>query len=69
MRKNIFGSLVKLTKGKRFNVDRSETWRIIQSFVVGLRSNANFISELRLTLGLESNAIRENKAQRIKDIM
>ena len=69
MHKNLFGSLVKLIEDKRLNVNRSETWRVIQAFVAVLRSNANFTYELRLTSGLESNAIREKKVQRIKDIM
>ena len=41
-----FGILVKYSQEKRLNLDKTDSWRVLQLFVAGLRSSANFTSDL-----------------------
>ena len=36
---NYSGVLVKFSQGKRLNLDQSDSWRVLQAFVAGLRSS------------------------------
>ena len=45
-REQYFGILGKYSQGKRLNLDKTDSWRVLQLFVAGLRINANFTSDL-----------------------
>ena len=43
---NYFGILVKYSQGKIINLDQTDSWCVLQSFVAGLRSNVNLSKEI-----------------------
>ena len=49
---NYFGVLVKFAQGKRLNLDQSDSWRVLQAFVAGLRSNKSFTQTIRIKAGV-----------------
>ena len=57
---NYFSMLSKFTNGKRKNVDFSDLWRVQQAMVCGLKSNANFTSDILEKMGVLNSIIREN---------
>ena len=61
-----FGCLVKYSQGKRLNQDMTDSWRVLQYFVAGLRSNANFTSDLIEHIGLVPSHIRNEMKLKIK---
>ena len=60
---NFFSILVKFTEGKKVSTEKSNNSIILQHFVDGLRSNADFLSTLLNEVGTYSNLIR-NKEKR-----
>ena len=49
---NYFGVLVKFSQSKRLNLDHSDSWRVLQAFVAGLRSNKSFTQTIRIKTGV-----------------
>ena len=39
---NHYGVFVKCLQANILNMDRTDSWRVLQAFVAGLRSNTNF---------------------------
>ena len=63
---NYFSCLVKYSQGKRLNQDMTDEWRMLQYFVAGLRSNADFTSDLMTKLGLTESIVRNEMKALIK---
>ena len=62
-----FGIRTKFTEGKRLNVDFSNTWRIIQLFVTGIRSDCTFVQTLAKQIGINKNTVSDEKTSAIND--
>ena len=56
-----FGVLAKFTEGKHLNVDQGDAWRIMQYFVAGIRSDANFIVRLSENMGIQKTTVCNKK--------
>ena len=54
---NYFSVLVKFTEGKRISTDKSNNWIVLQNFLAGLRTNADFSSMLLNKVGTCANGI------------
>ena len=62
---NYFGILVKFSQGKRLNLDQCDSWRVLQAFVAGLRSNPDFTSVVRDKAGVLPCIQRDLSMKRI----
>ena len=55
--------LSKFTHSKQKNVNFTDLWRVQQAMVCGLKSNANFTSDILEKIGVKSSNIREKYMQ------
>ena len=58
---NYSGVLVKFSQGKRLNLDQSDSWRVLQAFVAGLRSNKSFTQTIRIKAGVLPSLERDRQ--------
>jgi hypothetical protein len=58
-----FSCLVKYSQGKRVNYGQTDTWKVIQDFVAGLKSSPNFTTEVMHALGGVDSKGREDLLQ------
>jgi hypothetical protein len=64
---NYMGCLVKYTEGKRLNFSQSDSWAVIQQFVIGLKSNDNYTTEILNRVGGTDSKTRQQSLKSIKD--
>ena len=62
---NYFGILVKLLQGKRLNQDQTDTWRVLQAFVTGLRINPYFTYAINEAAGISPSKLRVYKRKAV----
>ena len=63
---NYIGILVKYSQGKRLNLDQTDSWRVLQSFVTGLRSTVNLSTEIGRKAGVLECLERDTQMERLK---
>ena len=61
---NYFSMLTQFTHGKRKNTDFTDTWRVQQYMIAGLKSNANFTSLIFEKIGVSKSFIRTRYMER-----
>jgi hypothetical protein len=57
---------VKYSHGKRLNYGQTDTWAVIQLFVVGLKSKPDYTTEVLLSLGGLDSEVRQKSLQRLR---
>jgi hypothetical protein len=57
---------VKYSHGKRLNYGQTDTWAVIQLFVVGLKSKPDYTTEMLLSLGGLDSDVRQKSLQRLR---
>lgn len=63
---NYLSCLVKYSHGKRLNYGQTDTWAVIQLFVVGLKSKPDYTTEMLLSLGGLDSEVRQKSLQRLR---
>ena len=61
-----FGFLAMYTQGKRLNLDKTDSWRVLQYFVCGIRSSEHFNSDIFTKIGVKDTKVSILKQHKLK---